>query len=67
VGTSVPIVTSTRPVRVAARALVGLPASWPMHFGYTDLQSKTPAPKDWRKCLILLVGPAGFEPATKGL
>ena len=36
--------------RAAARALVGLPASWPMHFGYTDLQAKRQPRKDWRKC-----------------
>lgn len=32
-----------------------------------SLKIKTPAPKDWRQCLILLVGRAGLEPATKGI
>ena len=40
-------------------------------FAYTSAykigQAKTPNLKVWRKCLFLLVGPAGFEPATKGL
>ena len=39
--------------------------------GYTGVtqtsESKRPTPKDWPNRLLLLVGPHGLEPWTKGL
>jgi hypothetical protein len=38
-----------------------------LHSAYTNAENKKPSQVGWAKCLILLVGRAGFEPATNGL